>query len=267
MFERVTKCANLRDEKRTRKETCGARRETESPVGRKRKRDGESVSRVRITPYGERRATGRREREGEIQRNAGGREKGRVRREWERAGETEGERERERVYSAHSSARSIGECRGRRTWTTHTVPRDHRASPLAYIRLHGSPKTIPWLRTRSVPIGPQSPLLAAAAVRYFDTVDTRLISIRYGRRGTNCRMRPRRTVTSVSPAPRFSPLASFLCLPGSSSPPRLISAFPGLETTRRSADAGFFSRSDLHGGISIGYQISVILNNKVGVTG
>lgn len=52
MFERVTKCANLRDEKRTRKETHGARRETESPVGRKRKRDGESVSRVRITPYG-----------------------------------------------------------------------------------------------------------------------------------------------------------------------------------------------------------------------
>lgn len=53
--------------------------------------------------------------------------------------------ERKKEYIVHiSSARSIGECLGRRTWTTHTVPRDHRASPLAYIRLHGSPKTIPW---------------------------------------------------------------------------------------------------------------------------
>lgn len=33
----------------------------------------------------------------------------------------------------------------------------------------------------------RSVVAAAAAVRYFDTVDTRLISIRYGRRGTNCR--------------------------------------------------------------------------------
>ena len=65
-------------------------------------------------------------------------------RETERDTDRERERERERVYSAHSSARSIGECLGKRTWTTHTVPRDHRASPLAYIRLHGSPKTIPW---------------------------------------------------------------------------------------------------------------------------
>ncbi|KYN07596.1 hypothetical protein ALC62_01416 [Cyphomyrmex costatus] len=34
MFERVTKCANLRDEKRMRKETHDARRVTESPVPR-----------------------------------------------------------------------------------------------------------------------------------------------------------------------------------------------------------------------------------------
>lgn len=68
----------------------------------------------------------------------------------------------------------------------------------------------PWLpenytvaRTRSVPIGPQSPL--HAAVRYFDTVDTRLISIRYGRRGTNCRTRPRRTAAEyLSPASHSS---------------------------------------------------------------
>lgn len=90
---------------------------------------------------------------------------------------------RERVYSAHSSARSIGECLGKRTWTTHTVPRDHRASPLAYIRLHGSPKTIPWPFSTDRPVA----LDAGPAVRYFDTVDTRLISIRYGRRERNCR--------------------------------------------------------------------------------
>ena len=97
------------------------------------------------------------------------------------------ERERERVYSAHNSARSIGECLGKRTWTTHTVPRDHRASPLAYIRLHGSPKTIPWPFSTDRAVVYQ----AGPAVRYFDTVDTRLISIRYGRRERNCRARHR----------------------------------------------------------------------------
>ena len=144
----------------------------------------ESVSRVRITLYegneGERKDESktvkcRRKRE---------------RKSKERRRENEGEKERERVYSAHNSARSIGECLGRRTWTTHTVPRDHRASPLAYIRLHGSPKTIPWLvaRTRSAVRADRSTVASPSlAVRYFDTVDTRLISIRYGCRGTRLR--------------------------------------------------------------------------------
>lgn len=67
------------------------------------------------------------------------------------------------------------------------MPRDHRASPLAYIRLHGSPKTIPWPFSTDRAVVYQ----AGPAVRYFDTVDTRLISIRYGRRERNCRARHR----------------------------------------------------------------------------
>lgn len=67
------------------------------------------------------------------------------------------------------------------------MPRDHRASPLAYIRLHGSPKTIPWPFSTDRAVAYQ----AGPAVRYFDTVDTRLISIRYGRRERNCRARHR----------------------------------------------------------------------------
>lgn len=108
------------------------------------------------------------------------------RREEERERMWERKRDRRRVYSAHSSARSIGECLvGRRTWTTHTVPRDHRASPLAYIRRSAwLPENYTVARVdRSI----VAAAVAAAAVRYFDTVDTRLISIRYGRRGTNCR--------------------------------------------------------------------------------
>jgi len=106
-------------------------------------------------------------------------------RETETGTETEGGRgdDNGRVYSAHSSARSIGECLGkRRTWTTHTVPRDHRASPLAYIRLTTAPRKLyRGPRAARRPIAPRSPpRRAAAAVRYFDTVDTRLISIRYG---------------------------------------------------------------------------------------
>lgn len=89
---------------------------------------------------------------------------------------------------------------------------------------------------------------ASAAVRYFDTVDTRLISIRYGRRGTNCRMSAAthgcELIPLLHPAflisrPSYPPV-----LPLRRDPDTLRDRFPCfLDPGRRSVYAAFLGRS------------------------
>lgn len=91
------------------------------------------------------------------------------------------------VYSAHSSAHSVGEClaRGRgpptRCRGTTVLAHWHTLGPVAPRKLYRlSPSfSLSLSRYRSAVVAGRG-----TAVRYFDTVDTRLISIRYGPRGT-----------------------------------------------------------------------------------